>query len=113
MPPALRIGIWMRAIGLPVWEGHRRVCHFFFIHFVRTDFAHAYRVQFLRYRNESLQAHCPRGGIVTFKKNLGVGPPRGEIFSQNFFRDFVLKICGSHAPYPGKNIKKKFSRSET
>ena len=43
--------------------------------FVRTDFAHAYRVQFLRYRDKSLQAHCPRRGIVTSKKILGVGPP--------------------------------------
>jgi len=39
VPPALSNGIWMGAIGLPVWTGNRRVCLFF--HFVRTDFAHA------------------------------------------------------------------------
>ncbi len=81
VPPAVSNGIWMRAMGLPVWAGHGQVCHFFF-HFVRTDFVAAYRPQFLRYRNESLQAHCPGGGIDTFDKNLGVGPPWGEFFPQ-------------------------------
>ncbi len=64
----------------------------FFHFFVRTDFVAAYRPQFLRYRDESLQAHCPRRGIVTSKKILGVGPPWGKFFSQIFFRDFDLKI---------------------
>ena len=41
VPPALSNGICVRAIGLPVWAGHRRVCLFLFFHFVRTDFAHA------------------------------------------------------------------------
>ena len=64
----------------------------FFIFFVRTDVAQAYRVQFLRYRDESLQAHCPRRGIVTSKKILGVGPPWGKFFSQIFPPNFDLKM---------------------
>ena len=99
VPPALSNGICVRAIGLPVWAGHRRVRLFF--HFVRTDFAHAYRVQFLRYRNESLQAHCPRGGIVTSKKILGVGPPWGEIFPHIFSR-FRSENVRESCPLPRK-----------
>ena len=87
VPPALSNGTLMRAIGLPVWAGHRQVCHFVFL-FVRTDFAHAYRVQFLRYRNESLQAHCPRGGIVTSKK-FGGRTPWGEFFTKIFFHILI------------------------
>ena len=83
MPPALSIGIWMSAIGLPVWAGHLRVC-LFVILFVRTDFVAAHRPQFLRYGDEIVQAHCPGGGIDTFEKNLGVGPPWGKFFPQNF-----------------------------
>ncbi len=99
----------MRAIGLPVWAGHRQVCHFFF---VRTDFVAAYRPQFLRYGDEIVQAHCPGGGIATFEKNLGVGPPWGEIFAQLFVKNFDLKIGGNHAQGPRKKTVKKFLRSE-
>ncbi len=40
-------------------------------------------------------------------KNLGVGPPWGKNFSQNFFQDIDLQICVGHAPDPGKNKQKK------
>jgi len=87
--------------------GHRQVCVFFIL-FVRTDFVAAYRPQFLRYRDESVQAHCPGRGIDTFEKNLGVRPPGGEIFSQIFPPNFDLKIFFSHALDPGKNMQKIF-----
>ena len=93
----------MRAMGLPVWARHRRVCLFV----VRTNFVRAFRPQFLRYRDEILQAHCPRGGIVTSKKFLGVGP-LGENFFPNFFRDIDLKICVCNARDPGKTRLKNF-----
>jgi len=47
--PALSNGIWMRAIGLPVWEGLRRVIIFSFLS--ARIFARAHRSQFLRYRD--------------------------------------------------------------
>ncbi len=68
---------------------------------MRTTVARAYRPQFLRYRDETLQADCPIGGNVALKKILGVGPP-GGIFFPNFFRDIDLKICLSNAHDAGK-----------
>ncbi len=57
-------------------------------HFVRTDFAHAYKAQLLKYRHEIVQAQCPMGGIVTSKKMLGVGPPGGKFFPKFFSSDY-------------------------
>ena len=80
--------------------------------YLSLEFAHAYRQQFLRYRDEIVQAHCHRGGIGAFVKIWGVGPPWREIFSQIFFRNFDLKIQRNHAQGPRKKTVKKFLRSE-
>ena len=79
VPLALSNGTWLRAVGLPVWAGHRRPCFF-----VSGNFARGYRPQFLRYRYEILQVHCPRGHLKSVQKFWG-SDPLGEIFSQNFF----------------------------
>ena len=47
--------------------------------------------------NKIAQAHCHRGGIGAFVKNLGVGPPRGKFFPKIFFRDIDLQIFLSNA----------------
>jgi len=41
---------------------------------VRTTVARAYRPQFLRYRDENMQADCPIGGM-RFEKNFGGRTP--------------------------------------
>ena len=74
--------------------GGTSTCLSFFFHFVRTDFVAAYRPQFLRYRDEIVQARCHRGGIGAFVKK------------------FDLKIGGNHAQGPRKKTVKKFLRSE-
>ncbi len=50
-----------------------------------ATYAIVYRSQFYRYLYEILQAHCPRGEISTFPKNLRVGPPGGKYVPQIFF----------------------------
>ena len=81
---------------------------FFCLFSVRTTVARAYRPQFLRYRAEIVRTDCPIGGHLALKKILGVGPPGGGIFSQNFLRDFDLKMWGNNAHDPGKNMQKNF-----
>ena len=88
----------------------RRLTHHlvFFFFVCPCFFAGRYRPQFLTYRNEIVQAHCPRGGISAFVKNLGVGPPWGKFFPQIFFQDIDLKICVCHARDPGTARLKNF-----
>jgi len=86
MSPALSNGICVRAIGLPVWAIHDKFVFFFCPH----GFCSRLQGTVLRYRDEIVQAHCSRGGIVTSKKFWG-SDPQGGNFSQIFFRDFDLK----------------------
>ena len=73
-----------------------------------------YRPQFLRYSDETLQAHSPWYPISTFQKNLGVGPPWGKFFPKNFFRDIELKICVCNARDAGNTwLKNCHDRSHT
>ena len=104
MPSGLSNSTCVTALGLPVWAGHRRPCFFCLSLF----FAGRYRPQFLTYRNEIVQAHCPRGGISAFVKILGVGPPWGKFFPKIFFQDIDLKICVCHARDPGTARLKNF-----
>ncbi len=81
VPPALSNGIWTRTLGLPVLEGLREV---FFFFLSPSSFANVYRPQFLSYRDETLQAHYPRGDTVAFKKFWGSDPPGGISFPKFF-----------------------------
>jgi len=66
---------------------------FFFFSFCPHGFCSRLELQFFRYRDETLQAHCPRGGIVTLKKILG-RTPWGEIFFPKFCTRFRSENCG-------------------
>ncbi len=63
--------------------------------YLSLDFAHAYRQQLLRYRDEIVQAHCHRGGIGAFVNLLGVGPPGGKFFPNFVFRFRSENCCES------------------
>ena len=84
------------------FDGTSTSLSFFFLFSVRTFVARTYRPQFLRYRDEIVQADCPIGGNIALKKILGVGPPWGKFFPKIVFRDIDLTICVSNAHDPGK-----------
>ncbi len=84
VPLALSNGLWMRAIGLPVLVGHRRVCFFVFCPpcFLPTSTGHSFRAT--RMKN---CRHITLGGIQSlFQKFWGSDPPGG-----NFFPNFLLR----------------------
>ncbi len=63
----------------------------------------------MRYRDETLQAHCPRGGITTSKKFGGSDPPGGKFFPKFFFEISISKFEGVMPLTQEKICKKIFT----
>ncbi len=71
--------------------------------FLQASTGHSFRgilMQFCR--------HITLGGIQSPSKNFGGRTPLGGKYFPKFFWYNDLKIWGSHAPDPGKNMQKKF-----
>ena len=73
----------------------------FFFSVCPVAIAPRHRRPFLRYRDETLQAHSPWYPISTFFKKIGGRTPLGEIFFPNLFLNIDPKICVCHARDPG------------
>ncbi len=111
VPPALSIGIWVRAIGLPVWTGHRQVCHFFLFVFLFVFCPHdsCSRLQATVFEISRCKfaGGLPYWWECRFAKNFGGRTPLGENFSPNFFSRFRSENVRESCPLPRKKYAKK------